>query len=165
MALINCPECKKEISDSVSTCPHCGFVINEKEKPKKKKKGCFTWGLLIIVILLAFFYYYLKNSTYSTTDSYTTTSVNVSVENVRISKDHSSTWAVKGLIRNKTAYAIKGAVKIKFVNSNGDIVNSKRAYVNGGDFFDSGQAASFEYFADSEEFNDVVDFQVIFYER
>lgn len=25
MALINCVECKKEISDSVKTCPHCGY--------------------------------------------------------------------------------------------------------------------------------------------
>ncbi len=25
MALINCPECSREISDKVKTCPHCGF--------------------------------------------------------------------------------------------------------------------------------------------
>lgn len=24
MALINCPECKKEISDEALRCPHCG---------------------------------------------------------------------------------------------------------------------------------------------
>lgn len=165
MALINCPECKKEISDSVSACPHCGFVINEKKKPKKKKKGCFTWVLLIIVILLAFFYYYGNNSSNTTTDSYSTTFVNFSVENVRISKDHRNAWAVKGSIRNKASHAIKGAVKIKFVNSKGDIVHSNRAYVNGGDSFEAGQAANFEYFTDPETFNDVVDFKVEFYEQ
>lgn len=29
MALIKCPECKKEISDKVKTCPHCGFPLIE----------------------------------------------------------------------------------------------------------------------------------------
>lgn len=29
MALIACPECKKEISDSAVTCPHCGYGISK----------------------------------------------------------------------------------------------------------------------------------------
>ena len=28
MALINCPECKKQISDKAETCPSCGFKNN-----------------------------------------------------------------------------------------------------------------------------------------
>lgn len=28
MALINCPECKKEISDKASSCPNCGLPLN-----------------------------------------------------------------------------------------------------------------------------------------
>ena len=28
MALINCPECNREISDKAKSCPHCGFPIN-----------------------------------------------------------------------------------------------------------------------------------------
>jgi len=27
MALINCPECKNQISDSAKKCPHCGYSI------------------------------------------------------------------------------------------------------------------------------------------
>lgn len=27
MALINCPECGKEISEQASNCPHCGYAI------------------------------------------------------------------------------------------------------------------------------------------
>lgn len=30
MALINCPECKKEVSDQASKCIHCGFPIAQK---------------------------------------------------------------------------------------------------------------------------------------
>lgn len=31
MALIKCPECSKEISDTASRCPHCGFQLKEIE--------------------------------------------------------------------------------------------------------------------------------------
>lgn len=34
MALILCPECKREISDQAKTCPHCGFPIEESFKLK-----------------------------------------------------------------------------------------------------------------------------------
>jgi primosomal protein N' len=32
MALINCPECGREISSSASQCPHCGFDIQNRKK-------------------------------------------------------------------------------------------------------------------------------------
>lgn len=31
MALINCPECGKEVSDKASSCPNCGYPISIKE--------------------------------------------------------------------------------------------------------------------------------------
>ena len=31
MPLINCPECKKEISDKAYACPNCGNPINEQK--------------------------------------------------------------------------------------------------------------------------------------
>lgn len=33
MALINCPECGKEISDKANNCPNCGCPINETKQP------------------------------------------------------------------------------------------------------------------------------------
>ena len=41
MALINCPECGKEISEHAETCPHCGYSIKdyfEKKKQEEKQK-------------------------------------------------------------------------------------------------------------------------------
>lgn len=38
MALINCPECNKEISDSVKKCPNCGYKI-KKQKGKDRRNG------------------------------------------------------------------------------------------------------------------------------
>lgn len=40
MALINCPECNKEISDKASSCPNCGFPIQSQSfKPKFSSTG------------------------------------------------------------------------------------------------------------------------------
>ena len=36
MALINCPECGKEISDKAASCPNCGCPIEKREKDDKK---------------------------------------------------------------------------------------------------------------------------------
>ena len=45
MALVNCKECNKEISDSAKQCPHCGY---------KKKKQSWFWPLMIVFLLLAY---------------------------------------------------------------------------------------------------------------
>ncbi len=43
MALIKCPECGKEISSQVSTCPSCGYRL------KKSKVPVIIAGLTLIV--------------------------------------------------------------------------------------------------------------------
>ncbi len=44
MALINCKECGKEISDMAKMCPHCGYPI------KKKGKGFAVASLVLGII-------------------------------------------------------------------------------------------------------------------
>lgn len=41
MSLIKCPECEKEISDSVNQCIHCGYILKKesKEDTKVDNKG------------------------------------------------------------------------------------------------------------------------------
>ena len=42
MAIINCPECGKEISDRAETCIYCGYALKEpmkEEAPKKEVSG------------------------------------------------------------------------------------------------------------------------------
>lgn len=81
MALINCPECNKELSDKVKSCPHCGYPFeNEKdnnenqqtsmveteieklEKPKKPKKikMVIILTILLIIILAGSILYYTQ---------------------------------------------------------------------------------------------------------
>lgn len=70
MALINCPECKKEVSDQSNSCPNCGFPIKSKSvatspvfttsppplvnnpdnsKKKESKKGNFIINAVAII--------------------------------------------------------------------------------------------------------------------
>jgi len=94
-----------------------------------------------------------------------TQSIKTKVEDVKIIKKHSNAWAVSGMIRNNSSSHLKGAVKIKFLNSKGDVVHSCRAKVNDGDPLKPGQAGNFKYFTDPEKFDDVDNFDVVFYEN
>ncbi|MCL4475838.1 MAG: hypothetical protein M1508_06390 [Nitrospirae bacterium] len=44
MALINCPECSKEVSDKAETCPNCAYPIAKKqEAPSKPSLPSMLW--------------------------------------------------------------------------------------------------------------------------
>lgn len=70
MALINCPECGKEISDTANNCIHCGYILKREsvtppqtivnvEAPKKRKSSSkyLISGitLFLCVLFLSFF--------------------------------------------------------------------------------------------------------------
>lgn len=58
MAIINCPECKNEISSQAINCPHCGFPIARNQEQTiivQKREGCFLQTLNVGCLLaLAF---------------------------------------------------------------------------------------------------------------
>ena len=37
MSLIACPECKKQVSNQASSCPHCGYPINAVQENKSNE--------------------------------------------------------------------------------------------------------------------------------
>jgi len=39
MALINCPECNKEVSDKAVSCPNCGYPMNRNESESSNEKN------------------------------------------------------------------------------------------------------------------------------
>lgn len=59
MALINCAECGKEVSDRAPICPHCGAPIAGKMKNETKQKSkVLSWTLGVPgAIFLPFFIY------------------------------------------------------------------------------------------------------------
>ncbi|MCI8306553.1 MAG: zinc ribbon domain-containing protein [Lachnospiraceae bacterium] len=52
MALIKCPECGKEISDTASSCPNCGFSIRKKQKSIHLKKHMIKIVIIVFAFLL-----------------------------------------------------------------------------------------------------------------
>lgn len=63
MALINCPECKIEISDKVKACPNCGFPLQEESnevkqeelnnvKIHKKKTKKIIFGVILALVAI-----------------------------------------------------------------------------------------------------------------
>ena len=56
MALIQCSECHKEISDKAKRCPYCGFS-NRKKKLSRKAKRIIILILLIILTIAGVWYY------------------------------------------------------------------------------------------------------------
>lgn len=61
MAMITCPECKKEMSETADSCPNCGYqltaekVVEIKKKEQQAQKGCGIGCLLIIIIIVVLY--------------------------------------------------------------------------------------------------------------
>ena len=55
MALIQCPECNKEVSDQSKTCPHCGFQLKGMSYDDKKKAGKLAGKVFLVVLAIAIF--------------------------------------------------------------------------------------------------------------
>lgn len=83
MALINCPECKKSISDQSSSCPGCGYPLksNDTKIVVKRPQGCFMQtlniGCMIVLILGVLF---LLNIAILAIGAYTSEKDNKNVE-------------------------------------------------------------------------------------
>lgn len=54
MALINCPECNNQVSDTASCCPHCGFPLSTPKTPQVARKVTSKWIKPLVIILVVF---------------------------------------------------------------------------------------------------------------
>jgi hypothetical protein len=60
MALINCPECRKPVSETAATCPSCGFGLSPEvvatQKAKQQTEGTIIGvgclGVLILFVVM-----------------------------------------------------------------------------------------------------------------
>lgn len=60
MALINCPECNKEISDKAKVCPHCGYESNPTMDIKKNTIIIIVSVVVLIACIILFDYFSAK---------------------------------------------------------------------------------------------------------
>ena len=82
MAIINCPECNREISDAAKSCPQCGYELKP-QKPEGKTNLLKVGAIINIVGGLAFWIVlFAMNYLMSTTSSSSSTSggINIQVE-------------------------------------------------------------------------------------
>lgn len=175
MALIRCPDCDKEISDSARACVSCGRPMQQANDLKETKNSANAVNsvgspaalLCCLLIILLMSCDFPSLPTLVATKQEKSLKPNpatprVLVTGVTINKKHSNAWFVTGSIRNLGSYPIQGHVKIKFLSANGDITKSASTFVNAGDSLKPDQSASFEYAARPEDFHNVVNFDVIF---
>ena len=77
MALINCQECGKQISDKAESCPNCGYRIESTIEEKKKipskikqeakeidKKISICYAIVAVLVVLLFVFVGYSNSEY-----------------------------------------------------------------------------------------------------
>ena len=52
MALVNCPDCSNQVSDSAPACPHCGRPIAalQIEQTAKKYKGWMAGSFMVSIL-------------------------------------------------------------------------------------------------------------------
>jgi hypothetical protein len=64
MALIDCPECEQQLSNSAASCPHCGYPIQQllerqaqekKQKKQKRRRRIFVFLIGIVAVGLVAF--------------------------------------------------------------------------------------------------------------
>ena len=55
MALLTCGDCKNEISDSASTCPHCGRLVASKTEKKASMSAGLSIGIILLPVVFAWF--------------------------------------------------------------------------------------------------------------
>lgn len=68
MALIKCPECKKDISDKAEICPKCGYELKEQSTEKEAKPSFnklenfkFDYKFIVIIALIIVGAYFVLN--------------------------------------------------------------------------------------------------------
>lgn len=152
MALIECSECKAQISDKADKCPKCGNPINiVQAKPVKKKNGCMTLigGFFLIFVLVYLFGHYgsSENSKTASSQGSTKTEVNnplkVKVTNYSTSDGY---YTVVGYVQNngKDSYQFV-QVEANFYDKKGTLVGNEMTFACSTDFLTPNSQKSFKF--------------------
>lgn len=77
MALIVCPDCKKEISDKAKSCPHCGFTFGEENNAPPENKGGTILAIVFLLIVAAPVLFFLFTFARSVDKAWQSVAVNI----------------------------------------------------------------------------------------
>lgn len=82
MAIMYCPECGKEMSDSLKKCPHCGFKFKKNKETNKKKKLFVTVSIIVIVVCIVGIVGFMQASKLSDEEQTKVTEINTRINNL-----------------------------------------------------------------------------------
>lgn len=87
MALIKCPECGKEISDTVKSCPHCGYKIKISKTKNSRMRIMYAIIVIILVIgIIVLTAYFVINNKKESIDNYVGQSIQSVVNSEKLDK-------------------------------------------------------------------------------
>ena len=93
MAIIKCNECKKEVSNTATTCPHCGAAV------KRKPIGCGTAiAFLFLAVVLIFVFTSMSRSLSSDSATAAVSAAPVKISNA-VACDRPAAQKVKDLVQ------------------------------------------------------------------
>lgn len=137
MALIHCPECKREVSDKAPTCPNCGAPIAPQpsapivvqQAPAKKLIG--PAGIGCAVLLALFFIFYIigeVNKSGPPPDRNAEALRNVSLVNFEWHKGgFDNVMMVSFSIKNDNSFAVKDlAINCAHQGKSGTLIDSNQ---------------------------------------
>ena len=63
MALIKCPECKKNMSDKAEKCPHCGYTLNKTNSSSKtfEIKWDNKYFIVLLILVVGVYFIFFNN--------------------------------------------------------------------------------------------------------
>lgn len=73
VALVKCPDCRRDVSNQAPSCPNCGRPISAQKPPARpapRKTSCAAWGclgLIIFVVILGIIGWLVEDSSRSET--------------------------------------------------------------------------------------------------
>lgn len=128
MALIKCPECGKEISDTAKNCPNCGYRI-KRPKNNVKMKPIIIGGAILIIIVVTLLI--IQNSRYKEDSSpfYTMKSGTKMKEIHDLYGEpddiQNNDGAIDEVYNNLQFLGSKGTLKIRYWSDSKDIIYAR----------------------------------------
>lgn len=146
MALINCPECGRQVSDSAPQCPGCGYAISKKNNNQLVNKAIdcivkrpivFFVCIVTIICLVIFVKVGDSNTSRGSSNNYyhntysSENSVNASTifNNLKMSNFSASLGAHGGKmsceVQNNNSFTVHGYFYVGFYDKSGNLMYSQ----------------------------------------
>jgi hypothetical protein len=140
MALINCPECGRQVSDQAKNCPGCGYEIAASKTSKAidtiTKKPLLFFAIIAVVICCIIFakwdkddYSPNRNNSYNSYSSGSTVNASTIFSNLRISNFSASLGKYSGEMRcevlNNNSFTVHGYFYVNFYDRSGNLMYSQ----------------------------------------